>query len=111
MYAATKLPPYAGQDKFLHSFLLIDTLTADAVTRHLTGNPASSSGALFRIALGKDSVTVVPVETIIGGDPASGTTSTLTLYRPNKERTVRGTFASTSQKYRLSLEGTVLITW
>lgn len=111
MYAATKLPPYPGQEKFVHSFLLLDTLVADALPHSLTGNPSAGNGALLRIALGKDSITVLPVETLISGDPVGGTSATLTLYRPNKERSVRGSFVAAAQKYRAALEGTIVISW
>lgn len=111
MYAGTKLPPYTGQDKFVHSFLLADTLVANAVAHNLTGHPSTGTGVLLRIALGKDSITAMPVETLLGGDSVSGTSATLTLYRPNKERSVRGSFVASAQKYRTAIEGTVVISW
>jgi hypothetical protein len=110
MLAATMLPPYQSQIKFMHSFLLADTLVADGLPRSLTKDPSTGTGALFRIATGKDSLTVTPVETIVAGDPASGG-ATLTLTRASTERIARGPFVAYAQKYRLSLDGTITITW
>jgi len=111
MFAATKLTPYLTTEKFLHAFLLADTLVADGIAKTLNKPPSTGTGALFHIVYARDSANVTPVETVVSGDTASGTISTLTLSRPNKDRIVRGTFSTYMQKYQMSLNGTVVINW
>ena len=111
MFAATMLPPYPQQIKFMHSFLLADTLIADGLPRSLNMDPSTGAGALFRIALGRDSMNVTPVETVIAGDPSSGGIATLTLSRKGNERALHGSFVGYTQKYRMSLDGAITIIW